>query len=601
MDFSFFYIPQEFLNAICTTLFHSLWQGFLLAAFAGLLIISTRKTSPIIRYNLLTGSLILFCLSINFTFFYQLKKENKLVGAKMAAEQTFKQIDPLLVKSIHTEAISNQLLAFLNHHAGAIVFIWFLFVLAQALKMLTGFHNLYRLRQKSIFTVGAHLQEHVTMLAKQMGIKQFVNIAESAMVKVPMVIGHLKPLILIPMGLLVALPPSAIEAILVHELAHISRRDYLINLLMSVIAIIFFFNPGVLWLVSLIREEREHCCDDIVLSRTGNKTDYIKALVACQEFNLALPSYAMAFSGKKNSLLQRVKRIISKNNSSLNGKEKSMLFLCLVVAGLLTVAFSSSKKVKRMITTHKVVTTEVTTTDAHTKANELVRKSGQHLTDSFVSITNLDYCNPDTAKCKIYLADQAKDQSNLLIPNGNDHAILLKQNGILYQINSKNNYGAINVNEPAVPISEPRKHSLIIDSLFTKKSALSKLAAIDHISTRKDDPVGPSIKYKTALSKEHSDQNDSVKVPIELPISVFAPQSIKIANQADMSEQLVKAILNEGLANSVSSFKLTASELTVNGKRIPDLAYVSFKAKNIRSIQKGTTVSYHSQTHTTTN
>jgi beta-lactamase regulating signal transducer with metallopeptidase domain len=108
---------------------------------------------------------------------------------------------------------------------------------------------------------------------------------------------------------LTALPPSAIEAILVHELAHVGRRDYLINLMVSLIEVIFFFNPAVLWLASLIKAERENCCDDIVVAQTSNKTAYIRALVACQEYHLAVPAYAMALRGHKNHLLNRVTRM----------------------------------------------------------------------------------------------------------------------------------------------------------------------------------------------------------------------------------------------------------------------------------------------------
>jgi beta-lactamase regulating signal transducer with metallopeptidase domain len=86
--------------------------------------------------------------------------------------------------------------------------------------------------------------------------------------------------------MLTTLPASEIEAILLHELAHIRRRDYLVNLLQSFSDIIFFFNPAVLWLSSLIRDERENCCDDIAIGEVKNKKQFIHALLSFQEYNL---------------------------------------------------------------------------------------------------------------------------------------------------------------------------------------------------------------------------------------------------------------------------------------------------------------------------
>jgi len=90
-----------------------------------------------------------------------------------------------------------------------------------------------------------------------------------------MVIGLVKPAILVPLGLLSNLPPGQVEAVLLHELAHIRRKDYLVNLLQSFAEAIFFFNPAVLWISSLIREERENCCYDIAIGGIKNKNKFI--------------------------------------------------------------------------------------------------------------------------------------------------------------------------------------------------------------------------------------------------------------------------------------------------------------------------------------
>ena len=102
-----------------------------------------------------------------------------------------------------------------------------------------------------------------------------------------MAIGFFKPLILVPMGLLTHLPADQLHAILLHELGHIRRQDYLVNLLQRFAETVFFFNPAVLWLFALLRRERECCCDDLVLLHTGNRKSYLDALVGFQEYRSA--------------------------------------------------------------------------------------------------------------------------------------------------------------------------------------------------------------------------------------------------------------------------------------------------------------------------
>ena len=128
---------------------------------------------------------------------------------------------------------------------------------------------------------------------------------------------------------------------LLHELAHIKRGDYFINIAQHFTEILFFFNPGVLWISSLIREERENCCDDIAVRHTGSKKEFIHALVSFQEFHNTGWQPAMAFAGTRDHLLQRVKRIVYHDNKMLDMREKFFLLGCLLVTVALSLAFSS--------------------------------------------------------------------------------------------------------------------------------------------------------------------------------------------------------------------------------------------------------------------
>jgi hypothetical protein len=155
--------------------------------------------------------------------------------------------------------------------------------------------------------------------------------------------GIFKPMILLPVSLVTQLRTDEVEAILLHELAHIKRKDYFVNLIQHFAEIIFFFNPAVLWLSSVIRDEREHCCDDLAIHETRSKEKFIQALVVFQEYHLRDTQLALGFPGQKNHLLGRVKRIITNKNKSLNNMEKIVLIAGIVLFGLFAVTFSQQK------------------------------------------------------------------------------------------------------------------------------------------------------------------------------------------------------------------------------------------------------------------
>jgi bla regulator protein BlaR1 len=338
------------VKALCAMLVASVWQGLLLAVFTGLIVMLTRRSSPAKRYNLLLGAMLLFAIGTALTFAKALMSGGSSASTVLQSH-TLTILNnaatmPVYIKAGFLENISSYLLG----NSGNIVLIWFLIVCARCLQLAMGLQDIYNLRRRHIYEVDRRWSEHVALLSQKLGINQVVGLAESGIAKVPLVVGYLKPLILIPAGLLASLPAEAVEAILVHELAHIRRVDYAVNLLQSLLEIVFFFNPAIWWLSSLIRAERENCCDDIAVTQSSSKVGYIKALVACQEYHQAAPPvFAMALKDNKKHLKNRVTRLISSRNHSLNRMEKSLLAITLITAGLLTVAFTNAKKIEKLV------------------------------------------------------------------------------------------------------------------------------------------------------------------------------------------------------------------------------------------------------------
>ena len=135
-----------------------------------------------------------------------------------------------------------------------------------------------------------------------------MRLLESTRVDVPTVIGWLTPVVLLPASALAGLTPQQIEAILAHELAHIRRHDYLVNLLQTLVETLLFYHPAVWWLSRRIRVERENCCDDLAVSLCGDPVAYAAALADLEELRSSNRTLALAATG--GSLLQRVRRLL---------------------------------------------------------------------------------------------------------------------------------------------------------------------------------------------------------------------------------------------------------------------------------------------------
>jgi len=368
--------PHPLVQALYLTLAHSLWQGLLLAAVTGLIILGTRRAPAVRRYNLLTAALLLFVAGSVITFIGSWSPQETETAT--TAVLTYTEASPgasPMAASGNTSWVQG-LIGFCNRNAGNIVLFWLAVVGLRSLTLIAGVRSLRRLRLSADFSAEPVWAEVVHDLAARTGVRQAVRLAESAAIKVPMVMGHLKPLILLPVGLMTALPMAEIEAILLHELAHIRRRDYLVNLLQRFTETLFFFNPAVWWLSSLMRAEREHCCDDITLTQVGNKKHYINALVSCQEYVLQAPPCAVALNGGKNNLLHRVKRMINHKNPSLNLMEKSLLTICLLGSGLLMMAFSGNPAEDAVASPRKEALAASVTRE--TKSESVTSTSNEH-------------------------------------------------------------------------------------------------------------------------------------------------------------------------------------------------------------------------------
>ncbi len=185
---------------------------------------------------------------------------------------------------------------------------WLAGVLILSIRLLFTWLQVQGLQQRGVQSPRA---EHVALLqrlAARLKISRTVRLLESIVVEVPTVIGWLKPVILLPVASVNSLAVSQLEAILAHELAHIRRADYAVNLVQSLIETLLFYHPAVWWMSARIRQEREHCCDDLATSISGDAASYVAALVRMEELRCEPRSVAVAARG--GDLLTRAKRLL---------------------------------------------------------------------------------------------------------------------------------------------------------------------------------------------------------------------------------------------------------------------------------------------------
>lgn len=178
-----------------------------------------------------------------------------------------------------------------------------------------GWIVVHKLRSHGTAPVDESLSLRMERLSRCLRVNRPVTLVKSMLVEVPMVIGWLRPMILMPASLLVNLSPDQLDAILAHELAHIRRHDYLMNLFQLLTESLLFYHP-VIWILSRqIRIEREFCCDDVAIAACNDKSVLVQAL-AKVESSRPIPAHALSLFGRgTNMTLQRARRIMGRSRS----------------------------------------------------------------------------------------------------------------------------------------------------------------------------------------------------------------------------------------------------------------------------------------------
>ncbi|MCB0704267.1 MAG: M48 family metalloprotease [Saprospiraceae bacterium] len=333
MDLINQFLSEEMVEALGWTVLHSLWQGLLVAGFLALAFNMGRGRSAQWRYRFAWTALVtLFTASIvTFLRIYEIPATT--TGAEIT------QLSPTWVNILVEPGIAADSTSGLEQSLPIVVAFWLIGALVFMLRLLGAWAYLWRLRYVQVWTPETKWLKLCQVLATQIGVRKRIALMESSLISAPLALGHLKPLILFPIGALNQLNVQEVEAVLAHELAHISRNDFLFNLLQSFLEVLYYFHPAVWWISGQIRQERENCCDDLAISHTGDSLTYARALVRLEDLRRPGPQLALAFSGKKNYLMVRVRRILQQPRKSSTIMEK-ITVITLMVAAMALLSFT---------------------------------------------------------------------------------------------------------------------------------------------------------------------------------------------------------------------------------------------------------------------
>ena len=302
---------SSWTHVIGWTLIHFLWQGAMLAAVAAGALRLSRHRSANARY--VTGcSMLAAMLALPVITAATLMTREAAPEAVARVTRAFPPAGTAGSMSgswVPDAAFSApNLWATVDALLPLVVFAWLAGVAVLLVRMTGGLWNVRRLQVAALGAGVSRWQASVERIAARLDLGAAVHVVESALVDTPGTVGWLRPVILLPIAALANLTPSQIEALLAHELVHIRRHDYLVNLVQTVAETLLFFHPAVWWISSQIRTEREHCCDDVVVQMCGDPVDYAAALAELEAWRSTGTTLALAADG--GSLAARIRRLL---------------------------------------------------------------------------------------------------------------------------------------------------------------------------------------------------------------------------------------------------------------------------------------------------
>ena len=300
------WIRSPFAKACGWSLIHFLWEGVLIALMLAAVLFLCRRASARLRYAVACLALLAMPLALAIT-----------VVVSAPGRQPAPRLSPVDVTDAGSLAAVNGAAPAaqlgLKTILPSLPLLWMAGVLIFYVRSAGGWILTRRLRCAGVSAASGDWQARLDGLCRRLRISKPVVLLESCLVDVPVIMGFLRPVVLVPMGLLAGLAADQLESILIHELAHIRRWDYVVNLLQNLVEGLLFYHPAVWWVSGQVRAERENCCDDVVVNLKGDARGYAAALATLEQNRW--PAHEAALAATGGSLMKRIRRLLQEPES----------------------------------------------------------------------------------------------------------------------------------------------------------------------------------------------------------------------------------------------------------------------------------------------
>lgn len=322
-------LTQPIVQALGWALIHFIWQGALVALLIASALFLMRNFSAQARYVAATlGLLVMFAAPIvTISRLYRtvpagayklgqrdgLDADSGAIGSKANVPKGALSSQPDSMGRANRPAdfapFESLTVIWFAAAPSLFVLFWLTGILILSARFFGGWKATERLKRSGIGRAPAACEESLARLARRMNVSRAVRLYKSVLVEVPTVIGWLRPVILVPVGAFTGLSPRQLEALLAHELAHVRRYDYLVNILQAIAETLLFYHPAVWWVSKQIRIEREHACDDLAVEACGDAILYARALAELETLRVN-DERSLALAANGGSLMRRIRRLV---------------------------------------------------------------------------------------------------------------------------------------------------------------------------------------------------------------------------------------------------------------------------------------------------
>lgn len=593
-------LTNPFLYTLSLTLLHFLWQGLVVAMVLKSALLIIDKSKSRLRYALSGMAMLANLLLAVSTFVYIFPSET---------ESFTNNIVPIPLTSLVNELTQQSSLityqellpSILAYSLPYIALLWLIAIAILASKLLIEIHNVNSLPKHAQILPSPELLRRFKELAKQIKLSKTPKLLISLKVDVPMAIGWLKPVVLLPASMVTGLSPAQLDMLLLHELAHIRRYDYIVNFLQTLVELLFFFHPSVAWVGKQIRNEREYCSDDIAVQHCGDPIAYAHTLAdtasLCAQGHLhTIPSMAMAASG--GDLKERVLRLVDHHCAPNNSASKwySAISIMLAIILILGNQLINNKLVNNTLPNQWHSSDQVTTSinysdtvnnsvvENNQPSNILLNKQPVYnVLESDLQVSSIaqHLLEPEKTQTRNIKLTEKPEQSIIAAPlNISDSEvkqtpnIALNENHISHD--SLSNASIINKD---ITLKEKKVHDVTSVGVDKGNTAINPTTSIVKLEMAKLEVV--TNQQKAEISQPNTSVLNAVNKEVQKPLTLIAQQPNSDANNK---------LLPVALATSLSSTKTSREFKATN-------AIKETLARTTRTIQTLNKQAAYNKTH----